>query len=79
MTTKLLEAIGVGHLTGYFEYLDDLRESGQTNMYGAASYLLRDHPGMTNQEANAVVGAWMKSFSTTLPPEDRVAKLLDAA
>ena len=35
-------------------YLDALRESGITNMYGAGSYL-QDEFGMTKQEAKQVL------------------------
>ena len=77
MSNQLLKSISVGNLTEYFEYLDRLRESGVTNMYGAVSYLIRVYPGMTKQEARAVLVAWMESFSNSLPPGDRVAKALE--
>ena len=43
-------------------YLDALRESGITNMYGAGSYL-QDKFGMTKQEAKQVLMYWMRTFS----------------
>lgn len=44
-----------------FEYLDELRESGQTNMFGAGPYVQRRF-GLDRNEARAVVLAWMKQF-----------------
>lgn len=43
------------------EYLDDLRESGEVNMYGAGSYL-RDEFDLGKEEAKAILIEWMKSF-----------------
>lgn len=45
-----------------FEYLDDLRESGVTNMFGAASYIQRDW-GLSAPDARGFLTAWMKTFS----------------
>ena len=44
------------HLT----YLDDLRESGDTNMFGAGSYL-EDEFGLHRFKARTVLQYWMKS------------------
>ena len=44
------------------EFLDDLRESGETNMYGARPYVLRDFPELTKREAGKVLSYWMKTF-----------------
>lgn len=46
------------HLT----YLDDLRESGETNMFGARPYVQREF-GVSSREAQTILGYWMKSFS----------------
>jgi len=46
----------------HLEYLDDLRESGVTNMYGAGSYLQEDY-GFTHNESSDVLHYWMKTFS----------------
>lgn len=43
------------------EYLVALRDSGVTNMWGAAVYLERDF-GMTRREASDVLLQWIKSF-----------------
>jgi hypothetical protein len=42
-----------------FEFLDDLRESGVTNMFGAAPYL-QEQFGASRQEAREMLLAWMK-------------------
>ena len=44
-----------------FEYLDDLRESGVTNMYGAGSYV-RDEFGLSRREAGDLLVEWMTTF-----------------
>jgi hypothetical protein len=46
----------------HLEYLDELRESGVTNMYGATSFLMEDFP-LTRQEALDTLGYWMHTFS----------------
>jgi hypothetical protein len=50
----------------YFQYLDALRESGRTNMFGAAPYLQGEF-GFTSKEANAVLLEWMNTFSERHP------------
>ena len=45
----------------YYVYLDDLRESGETNMYGARPYLMRDF-NLTKREASDILSDWMKTF-----------------
>lgn len=42
----------------YFTYLDDLRESGITNMYGASPYLAEEF-GLGEAEARAILIEWM--------------------
>jgi hypothetical protein len=44
----------------YYEYLNELRESGVTNMFGATPYLQRRF-GLERREAEAVLMAWMDS------------------
>ena len=44
-----------------FEYLDALRDSGVTNMFGAGPYL-QDAFGLSRYEAKDVVLAWMETF-----------------
>ena len=43
-------------------YLDDLRESGVTNMYGAPPYLQEEF-GMDRTESHAILKYWMDTFS----------------
>lgn len=51
------------------EFLDDLRESGATNMFGASAFLLGEFPdefGETQrakrEQVKAVVMYWMETF-----------------
>jgi len=43
-------------------FLNDLRESGEINMFGAGSYL-KDSFDLTHKESNEIVSYWMKTFS----------------
>ncbi len=45
-----------------FDFLEGLRESGKTNMFGAAPYL-QEAFGHTKQTAQAWLSAWMKSYT----------------
>ena len=51
-----------------FEYLDALRESGDTNMFGAAPYLIRDL-GLGRKQAKDNVIKWMETFTARHPSE----------
>jgi len=44
-----------------FQYLNDLRESGQVNMFGSGTYL-QSAFGLSRYEAKDVVLEWMKTF-----------------
>jgi len=44
-----------------FEYLDALRESGVTNMWGAPAYLQQEF-NMNKQEARDYFFEWMNNF-----------------
>jgi len=44
-----------------YEYLNELRESGVTNMYGARPYLQEEF-NFTKEEARKWLTAWMKDF-----------------
>ena len=46
----------------HLEYLDKLRESGVTNMYGASEYLEKDYPELSSDGAQSVVSYWMRTF-----------------
>lgn len=45
-----------------FDYLNDLRESGATNMFGASPYLV-DEFGIDEHEAIKVLSKWMENFN----------------
>lgn len=46
----------------YYSYLNVLRDSGVTNMFGASPYLQEEF-GLSRREAKEVLMSWMKSFS----------------
>jgi hypothetical protein len=46
----------------YYNYLNELRDSGKTNMFGASSYL-QDEFDLSRYEAKDILMSWMKSFS----------------
>lgn len=43
------------------EFLDDLRESGVTNMWGAGPYIVREF-GVNAKESHQLLGEWMRTF-----------------
>lgn len=49
----------------YFEYLNALRDSGVTNMYGATPFLQEKFPELRHdpRRAREILVAWMESFS----------------
>jgi hypothetical protein len=49
-------------------FLNDLRDSGVTNMFGAAPYLQNEF-GLDKREARQVLANWMQSFSESLDEE----------
>jgi len=51
----------------YYEILDDLRESGEINMYGAPRWL-EDNYGLSKKDARQVFKAWADSFTKRHPP-----------
>lgn len=46
----------------YFDYLVELRDSGETNMFGAAPYLEREF-GLSRTEARNILIQWIESFN----------------
>ena len=50
----------------HLEYLDDLRESGITNMFGAGPYV-KDAFNLTSIEASKILSYWMETFSDRHP------------
>ena len=48
-------------------FLDDLRERGATNMFGAGSYLQEQFPELGSNVARGILTYWMESFSERHP------------
>lgn len=48
----------------YFAYLEELRQSGVTNMYGAVPYLRQAFPELSDDPGRAkkILLAWFASF-----------------
>ena len=46
----------------HLEYLDDLRESGVTNMFGATPYVEGEFD-LNREDARAILNYWMATFS----------------
>lgn len=46
----------------HLEYLDELRESGVTNMFGARPYLQDEFEELNSSDAQTVLIYWMESF-----------------
>jgi len=49
----------------YYVYLEDLRQSGVTNMFGAGPYLQKAY-GLNPREAREVLGSWMDNYNELL-------------
>lgn len=46
----------------HLEYLDELRDSGETNMFGAGAYL-REVFDLDRKDASVILSYWMETFS----------------
>lgn len=44
----------------YFLYLEELRESGATNMWGVIPYLQEEFPELSIKEAGNILVTWIK-------------------
>lgn len=62
----------------YFAYLDDLRKTGATNMFGAAPYLAHAH-SMPLTEARSILGMWMGIPIDSGSPDERARAALAKA
>lgn len=60
------ETIYIDLETQVFLYLDRLRESGITNMFGAGPYV-EDEFGLGRQEAKDLLIEWMETFEDRHP------------
>lgn len=54
-------------IENYLRYLDNLRESGATNMFGARPWLMRAYPDLDEGQAAKVLTYWMATFSERHP------------
>ena len=50
----------------YYDYLDELRASGDTNMYGAGAYLEAEFD-LEKKESADILTDWMKTFGERHP------------
>jgi len=64
------------YLTEVFSYLDDLRDSGATNMFGASPYL-EEQFNMSRKVSQKLLGLWMKTFKSDVTPEERAKVALE--
>tara|TARA_R110001583_G_scaffold65329_3_gene188809 strand:- start:7004 stop:7171 length:168 start_codon:yes stop_codon:yes gene_type:complete len=48
-------------LAMYFDFLEDLQESGDTNMFGAVPYLI-DEFALDRSEALNILTRWMETY-----------------
>ncbi len=62
--------ISEGVVKQMHQFLNDLRDSGVTNMFGAAPYLQKEF-GIDQKSAREVLANWMQSFSENLQYKDR--------
>jgi hypothetical protein len=57
----------------HLEFLDLLRKSGVTNMFGATPFIQNQFRDLSKNEARDILFYWMKTFSERhrRPPNDR--------
>lgn len=53
----------------HLEYLDDLRESAEINMAGAAPKLRDEFPDLTKDQTRGILFYWMNTFAERHPQE----------
>ncbi len=63
----------LGELIECFEYLDGLRDDGNTNMWGAAPFLERER-GLSISDARSILQKWMDTFDKDTPAQERATK-----
>lgn len=54
-------------------YLERLRRSGETNMFGAAPYLMTEF-GLSLQDARKVLSEWMSTYDRNDPDYKEIAE-----
>lgn len=47
----------------HLEFLDNLRERGITNMFGAVPYLMNNFAELDGKPAKEILSYWMETFS----------------
>lgn len=67
--------MNANEISEYFDYLDQLRSSGETNMYGAGPYLTREFD-LDRRESQAVLRMWVDTFDPDKTAEERAAEAL---
>ena len=70
----LTEAYSQSEITAIFQYLDSLRESGITNMYGSPQYL-QDAFDLDSTLAKEFFKLWAETFSRETSAEERAEAL----
>lgn len=46
----------------HLEFLDQLREEGTVNMFGARPFLLAEFPRLSEEEGKKILAYWMGTF-----------------
>lgn len=62
----------------YFAYLEQLRQSGETNMFGAVPYLQREFPELSKEKSQQILTAWMSAFGTAHVPGEGYSSAAEA-
>ena len=64
METSILSAYSKNECQKYFDYVEQLRQSGETNMYGAVPYLQEEFPELrySPERARKILLAWFGTF-----------------
>ena len=62
-------------VTSVFKYLDELRESGETNMFGAGSYVEGEF-GLEREESKNLTVGWMQTFDGATDVEERAKEFI---
>ena len=75
MSAATPEGLTAEKLSECFDYLDDLRESGVTNMFGATPYVKRACK-LTAPQAKEALMFWMRTFKPDVSPVDRARTAL---
>ena len=61
----------------FFAYLDDLRASGETNMFAAAPYLEGEY-ALDGRESKKILSVWMDTYSGNTSIAERATAAMAA-